>query len=91
MAAIVGQVQAAPGQAGTKTDMAPVLQQLNLASLRTRTQDLHNAISRILSSFHNLPTLKWYFYPSLALSCSLCDSRRLVTTAVIKKLVFGCS
>ncbi|XP_073396757.1 uncharacterized protein [Physcomitrium patens] len=63
MAAPGGQVQAAvaaaPGQAAQRTDMAPVLQQLNLASLRTRTQDLHNAISRILHSFHTLPALKW--------------------------------
>ncbi|KAG0570139.1 hypothetical protein KC19_6G141600 [Ceratodon purpureus] len=63
MAAPGGQVQAAvavpPGQAAPRTDMAPVLQQLNLASLRTRTQDLHNAISRILHSFHTLPALKW--------------------------------
>lgn len=60
MAAAVGQGQAAPVQAAaTRTDMAPVLQQLNLASLRTRTNDLHNAISRILHSFHTLPSLKW--------------------------------
>lgn len=63
MATPGGQAQAAvaapPGQAAPRTDMAPVLQQLNLASLRTRTQDLHNAISRILHSFHTLPALKW--------------------------------
>lgn len=63
MAATGGQVQVAgaapPGPAAPRTDMAPVLQQLNLASLRTRTQDLHNAISRILHSFHTHPSLKW--------------------------------
>ncbi|CAK9190347.1 unnamed protein product [Sphagnum troendelagicum] len=52
----VGAGQAAPPP---KADMAPVLQQLNLASLRTRTQDLHNAISRILHAFTTQPSLKW--------------------------------
>ncbi|KAH9573495.1 hypothetical protein CY35_01G003700 [Sphagnum magellanicum] len=54
--AAVGGGQAAPPP---KADMAPVLQQLNLASLRTRTQDLHNAISRILHAFTTQPSLKW--------------------------------
>ncbi|CAN5951690.1 unnamed protein product [Sphagnum jensenii] len=54
--AAVGAGQAAPPP---KADMAPVLQQLNLASLRTRTQDLHNAISRILHAFTTQPSLKW--------------------------------
>jgi hypothetical protein len=69
MATPGGQAQAAvaapPGQAAPRTDMAPVLQQLNLASLRTRTQDLHNAISRILHSFHTLPALKWLGFLTL--------------------------
>lgn len=43
-----------------KESLAPVLQQLNLASLRTRTQDLHNAIGRILHTFHTNPSLKWF-------------------------------
>ncbi|CAM6045823.1 unnamed protein product [Sphagnum compactum] len=55
--AAVGGGQAAPPP--PKADMAPVLQQLNLASLRTRTQDLHNAISRILHAFTTQPSLKW--------------------------------
>jgi hypothetical protein len=55
--AAVGGGQAAPPP---KADMAPVLQQLNLASLRTRTQDLHNAISRILHAFTTQPSLKWW-------------------------------
>jgi hypothetical protein len=57
--AAVGGGQAAPPP---KADMAPVLQQLNLASLRTRTQDLHNAISRILHAFTTQPSLKWWVY-----------------------------
>ena len=69
MAAAGGQVPAAvaapSAQAAPRTDMAPVLQQLNLASLRTRTQDLHNAISRILHSFHTLPALKWLVFLTL--------------------------
>ncbi|KAL3702340.1 hypothetical protein R1sor_020362 [Riccia sorocarpa] len=47
------------GQAQGKDSLAPVLQQLNLTSLRTRTQDLHNAIGRILHTFHTNPSLKW--------------------------------
>jgi hypothetical protein len=54
--AAVGSGQAAPPP---KADMAPVLQQLNLASLRTRTQDLRNANSRILHAFTTQPSLKW--------------------------------
>lgn len=79
MSAAGGQIQAAvaapPGQAAPRTDMAPVLQQLNLASLRTRTQDLHNAISRILHSFHTLPALKWLALLSLSfyIFASLCS------------------
>lgn len=42
-----------------KNEMSPVLQQLNLDSIRTRTQDLFNAISSILQSFQTIPQHKW--------------------------------
>ena len=45
-----------------KSDMSPLLQQLNLESIRTRTQDLFNAMSAILHSFQTIPQHKWYFF-----------------------------
>ncbi|KAJ7522425.1 hypothetical protein O6H91_18G010100 [Diphasiastrum complanatum] len=61
-ASVQAQGQAVQGQAqppGARADMAPLLQQLNFASIRTRTQDLHSALSRIIHSFHTNPSLKW--------------------------------
>lgn len=65
MASQVGQgqlleQQAQAQQLAAKGDNAPVLQQLNMTSLRTRTQDLHTAIGRILHSFLTNPSTKWY-------------------------------
>eukprot|EP00249_Psilotum_nudum_P022862 c28663_g1_i2 orf=228-1868(+) len=43
----------------SKNELSPVLQQLNLESIRTRAQDLFNAISRILHTFQTSPQHKW--------------------------------
>jgi hypothetical protein len=60
----VGQGPAPGGVGGLplppKADMSPLLQQLNLESIRTRTQDLFNAISAILQSFQTIPQHRWY-------------------------------
>jgi hypothetical protein len=75
--AAVGSGQAAPPP---KADMAPVLQQLNLASLRTRTQDLRNANSRILHAFTTQPSLKWWVYllPNLASFATSLEAQSVV-------------
>ena len=68
MAAGGGQVTTGTGTGGLgvpppqKSDMSPLLQQLNLESIRTRTQDLFNAISAILHSFQTIPQHKWYLF-----------------------------